>query len=71
MGETLTADTSGIADEDGLDNAAFTYRWLADDTLPVASALRAATHTLADADEGKAITVQVSASPTTLAMMRR
>ena len=27
-GETLTADTSGIADEDGLDNAAYTYQWV-------------------------------------------
>ena len=31
VGETLTADTAGIADEDGLDNAAFSYQWLADD----------------------------------------
>ena len=30
VGETLTADTSGIADADGLDNAAFSYQWLAD-----------------------------------------
>ena len=27
-GETLTADTSGIADEDGLTNAAYAYRWV-------------------------------------------
>ncbi len=27
-GETLTADTSGIADEDGLDNAAYTWQWV-------------------------------------------
>ena len=58
VGETLTADTSGIADEDGLDNAAFTYQWLAGDT-----AIQGATnttYTLVEADEGKAITVQVS-----------
>ena len=30
VGETLTADTSGIEDAGGLDNAAFTYQWLAD-----------------------------------------
>ena len=30
VGETLTADTSGIADEDGLDNASFAYQWQAD-----------------------------------------
>ena len=27
-GETLTADTSGIADTDGLDNAAWAYQWV-------------------------------------------
>ena len=58
VGETLTADTSGIADEDGLDNATFSYQWLADDT-EVAGAT-GSTYTLADADEGKAIKVQVS-----------
>ena len=30
VGETLTADTSGIADADGLTGAAFSYQWLAD-----------------------------------------
>ena len=29
MGETLTADTSAIADADGMENAAFTYQWIA------------------------------------------
>ena len=28
VGETLTADTSGIADADGLDNATFSYQWI-------------------------------------------
>ena len=28
VGETLTADTSGIADADGLENADFSYQWL-------------------------------------------
>ena len=27
--QTLTADTSGIADEDGLDNVSYTYQWIA------------------------------------------
>ena len=58
VGETLTADTSGIADEDGLDNATFTYQWLADNAA-IAGAT-GSTHTLADADEGKAIKVQAS-----------
>ena len=31
VGETLTANTTGIADEDGLTNAVFSYQWLADD----------------------------------------
>ena len=58
VGETLTADTSGIADADGLANVSFSHQWMADDTE-----IQGATHhsyTLADADEGKAITVRVS-----------
>ena len=31
VGETLTANTSGISDADGLAGAFFTYQWLADD----------------------------------------
>ena len=58
VGETLTANTSGIADADGLANATFSYQWLADDTdIAGATGL---TYTLVAADEGKAITVQVS-----------
>ena len=30
VGETLTAETSGIADSDGLDHATFTYQWIRD-----------------------------------------
>ena len=57
VGETLTADTSGIADADGLTGVAFTYQWLADDTeIAGATGL---TYTLADTDEGKAIKVHV------------
>ena len=58
IGETLTADTSGIADEDGLDNASFSYQWQADDSN--ISGATGETYTLADADEGKAIKVRVS-----------
>ena len=50
VGETLTGDTSGIADVDGLENVTFTYQWLADDT-----AMQGATsssYTLADARRG-------------------
>ena len=58
VGETLTADTTGISDGDGLDNAAFAYQWLADDVE--INGADASTYTLADADAGKAITVRVS-----------
>ena len=58
VGETVTADTSGIADEDGLDNVAFSYQWQADDSN--ISGATGETYTLADADEGKAIGVTVS-----------
>ena len=60
VGETLTADPSGISDADGLDNAAFTYQWLADDT-DIAEAT-ASSYTLQDADAGKAVRVKVSFS---------
>ena len=58
VGETLTVDTTGISDADGLDNAAFAYQWLADDVE--INGATASTYTLADADEGKAIKVSVS-----------
>ena len=31
VGETLTADTSGISDEDGVTNPSFEYQWISDD----------------------------------------
>ena len=58
VGETLTADTSGVADADGLTNATFRYQWLADDS-DISGATNA-TYTLVAEDEGKAIKVQVS-----------
>ncbi len=58
VGETLTADTSGIADDDGLINATFSYQWLADDA-DIAGAT-ASTYPLVAADEGKTIKVEVS-----------
>ena len=56
-GQTLTADTSGIADEDGLTNVTFNYQWLADDAN--IQDATGSTYTLSD-DVGKAIRVQVS-----------
>ena len=58
VGETLTADTSGIADADGLSNVQYEYQWLADDA-DISGATNA-TYTLAAADEGKAVKVEVS-----------
>ncbi len=64
VGETLTADTSGITDSDGLDNATFNYQWIchicSTDTDTDIQSATAATYTLVEADEGKAIKVRVS-----------
>ena len=58
VGETLTADTSGVADHNGLENANFSYQWLADDTAIDGATGRE--YTLAEADKGKGIKVRVS-----------
>ena len=58
VGETLTADTTGIADDDGLGNATFSYQWLADNAE--INGANASTYTLVAADVGKAIKVKVS-----------
>ena len=58
VGETLTADTSGIADADGLTGASFSYQWLADGAD--ISGATGNTYTLVDADVGKAVKVRVS-----------
>ena len=58
VGETLTANTSGGTDADGLSNVQYEYQWFADNTA--IQGATDATYTLAVADEGKAITVQVT-----------
>ena len=58
VGQTLTADTTGIADADGLTNVTYDYQWLADDVNVEGAANP--TYTLADSDQGKAIKVKVS-----------
>ena len=58
VGETLTAETISIADADGLDNAVFSYQWLADDAD--ISGTTGKTYALTEADEGKTVKVQVS-----------
>ena len=60
VGETLTADTSGIADEDGLTNASFAYQWQADGAD--ISGATDSSYTLAVDDESKVISVKVSFS---------
>ena len=60
VGETLTADTSGIADEDGLTNASFAYQWQADGAD--ISGATDSSYTLAVDDESKVISAKVSFS---------
>ncbi len=57
-GLTLTADTSGISDTDGLDNVSYSYQWLAHGVE-----IRGATnesYTVQASDNGKVIMVRVS-----------
>ena len=58
VGETLTADVTGVADEDGLNNVAFSYQWMADDTN--IQGATGSSYILTEDDKGKAITVTVS-----------
>ena len=58
VGETLTVNTSAIADEDGLNNVSYSYQWVSNDA-DIEGATKS-TYTLADSDEGKAVKVRVS-----------
>ena len=58
VGETLTADISGIGDDDGLDNATFSYQWIAG-TTDISGATGSSYAPLV-ADLGKTIKVRVS-----------
>ena len=62
VGETLTADVSGIADADGRDNASFSYQWVREDggTDTDIQGETSSTYTLIDSDEGKTVKVRVS-----------
>ena len=62
VGETLTAQTSGIADADGLNNPNFTYQWVSCGGPSDVCILGAtdSTYTLVAADAGKTIKVIVS-----------
>ena len=62
VGETLTADTTGIADADGLSGATFIYRWIRNDGSTDTSIQDAtgSSYILVEADEGQTIKVEVS-----------
>ena len=62
VGQTLTADTSGIADADGLHNATFSHQWVSSDgvtdtDIPGATG---AAYVVKPGDAGKMIKVRVS-----------
>ncbi len=56
--QTLTADTSSIADEDGLTSVSYEYQWLAGGT-DIAGAT-SSSYTLTSSEQGKTIQVQVT-----------
>ena len=62
VGETLTADTSRIADEDGLSGASFSHQWVSNDGIGDTDIEGAtnATYVLTAGDLGKTIRVRVS-----------
>ena len=62
VGQTLTADVSGVTDADGLTNASFSYQWIRNDgtTDTDIQGATSSIHTLSDADQGKTIKVRVS-----------
>ena len=62
VGETLTADTTDIADADGLSGATFIYRWTRNDGSTDTSIQDAtgSSYTLSEADEGQTVKVTVS-----------
>ena len=62
VGETLAADTSGIYDADGLDDAVFSYQWIRNDESADADIASATdpTYTLVEADKDKTMKVRVS-----------
>ena len=62
VGQTLTADTSGIADTDGLSNVTYSYQWVANDGTNDTdiSGATGSTYTLVAADEGRTVRVLVS-----------
>ena len=62
VAETLTADTSGIADADGFTNVSYSYQWIRNDGTSDTDIQNAtgSSYTLVDVDEGQTIRVEVS-----------
>ena len=67
LGETLTAETSGIADENGTNDATLTYQWLRAETE--ISGATGSTYTVVLADAQRDIKVGCR-SPTTTALTK-
>ena len=61
VGETLSVDTSGISDADGIANSTPTYQWIANDGTDDTDIQDAtgSTYILSAADEGKTVKVRV------------
>ena len=57
VGETLAADTSGIADSDGLTGVSYNYQWLADDAAIYGAT--ASSYSVVQGDEGRSLRVRV------------
>ena len=58
VGQTLTADTSGISDADGLDNVTYAYQWLSGRDAEIEGAT-SSTYEVQSSDNGKVIKVRV------------
>ena len=58
VGQTLSADTTAIADADGLNDVVFNYHWMSDDAdIPGSTE---STYTVVSGDVGQAISVRVA-----------
>ena len=62
VGETLTASTSNIDDEDGLDNVSYSYQWARNDGTDDTDIAgeTGSTYALVEADQGQTIKVKVT-----------
>ena len=58
VGETLTADTSGISDAEGLDNVSYTYEWTAGGSD--ISGATGSSHLLTSSQQGQTVQVKVT-----------